>query len=78
MFLRDKVIKYLGLGEIDVPIVPPGDDDVPAVVLDPSATEVDLGWKAKISFEETIANQLKWYDKYGVTDIFSHLNSSSK
>lgn len=56
-----------------VPIVPASDEDVPQVVLDPSTTESALGWRAQISFEETIRRQLRWYDAYGVTDVFSHL-----
>lgn len=57
----------------EVPVVPPGADDVPAVVLDPAETTKRLGWKAKYGFEETIRRQLAWYDAHGVTDIFSHL-----
>ena len=53
--------------------MPPGDDDVPEVVLDPSYVNKVFGWKAKINFKDTIANQLRWYDKYGITDIYSHL-----
>lgn len=70
----DLVARYLDVSlEEDVPVVPPGADDVPAVVLDPSETERRLGWKAKFGFAETIHRQLAWYDKHGVTDIFSHL-----
>ena len=53
--------------------MPPGDDDVAAVVLDPSETQGTLGWRASIGFEETIKRVLRWYDEYGVTDIHSHL-----
>jgi UDP-glucose 4-epimerase len=67
------VAKYLGMEPPEVPIVPPGADDVPAVVLDPSETTRVLGWRAKLGFEDTIRRQLEWYDKHGVTDIFSHL-----
>lgn len=67
------VAKYLGMAPPEVPIVPPGADDVPAVVLDPSETTRVLGWRAKLGFEDTIRRQLEWYDKHGVTDIFSHL-----
>ena len=56
-----------------VPVVPPGDDDVPAVVLDATLTRRDLGWQAKIGFRETIERMLAWYDAHGVTDVFSHL-----
>lgn len=67
------VAKYLGIDPPDVPIVPPGQDDAPQVVLDPSVTEQAFGWTAKKNFEETISNQLRWYDRYGINDIHSHL-----
>ena len=69
----DAVAKYLDIRPPEVPIVPPGSDDVPAMVLDPSETERKLGWRARVSFEETIDRQLRWYDAHGVTDVFSHL-----
>lgn len=69
----DTVARYLGLTPPEVPVVPPGADDVPAVVLDPSETAKVLGWRAQVSFEETIQRQLRWYDAHGVTDIYSHL-----
>jgi len=73
----DLVCKYLNLPEMDVPVVPPASDDVPVVALDPSTTTEKFGWKARVAFEETILNQLAWYDKHGVTDVFSHLKSAS-
>lgn len=57
----------------DVKIVPVGDDDVPAVVPDPSQTKLVLGWSAKVSFSETIRRMLSWYDAHGVSDVYSHL-----
>lgn len=69
----DAVARYLGMIPPAVPIVPVGTDDVPIVVLDPSETKRVLGWRAKVSFVETINNQLRWYEDYGVIDIFSHL-----
>jgi len=69
----DEVAAYLGIQAPDVPIVPPGASDVPAVVLDPSETENAFGWLATHDFSATIRRQLEWYDQHGVTDIFSHL-----
>lgn len=60
-----------------VPVVPIGADDVPEVVLDPSATTAAFGWAAKIGFEETIGRMIAWYDAHGVTDIYSHLAAPS-
>lgn len=69
----DAVANYLGISPPEVPVVPPGGDDVPEVVLDPAETERTFNWKAKSGFIETINRQLQWYDRHGVTDIFSHL-----
>jgi nucleoside-diphosphate-sugar epimerase len=69
----DAVAAYLGVDPGEVPIVPPGEDDVPEVVLDPSKSERELGWKAKVDFTETIRRMLAWYDAHGVSAIYSHL-----
>ena len=73
----DIVTDYLGLGVKELPVVPPAADDVPVVSLDASETTLAFGWKAQIAFTETIRRQLAWYDKHGVTDVFSHLKSPS-
>ena len=70
------VARHLDLQPGDVPVTPPAADDVPVVALDASKTNAAFGWKPLIGFEETIKRQLAWYDKYGVTDVFSHLKAS--
>ncbi len=72
----DAVVAHLGIEvPVEVPIVPPGDDDVPVVVLDPSRTEQALGWRARHDFDATIARMLEWYDRHGVDTIDSHLKA---
>lgn len=71
----DIVTDYLGLGAKVVPVLPPAADDVPIVSLDASETCHAFSWKAKIGFSETIRRQLAWYDKHGITDVFSHLKA---
>jgi UDP-glucose 4-epimerase len=71
----DIIADHLGVSVSDVPIVPPGADDVPAVVLDPSKTVQDLAWTPRYGFEATIRRMLEWYDTYGVSDIYSHLRA---
>lgn len=72
----DAVVDYLGITLSEpVPVVPPGDDDVPAVVLDASRARDVLGWEAGIGFTETIHRMLRWYDAHGVSDIHSHLSA---
>lgn len=71
----DAVRSHLGLPpDPGVKVVPVGDDDVPAVVPDPSATTRVLGWKAKVAFPETMTRMLSWYDAHGVSDVYSHLS----
>lgn len=71
----DVVTAHLGIElATPVPIVPPGEDDVPSVVLDPTETQRVLGWEAKFGFVDTIRRQLTWYDEHGVSDIHSHLS----
>jgi UDP-glucose 4-epimerase len=74
--LFEVIVDYLGVEPVgEVPIVPPGDDDVPAVVLDPSETEAKLGWRAAVGFEETVRRMLRWYDAHGVSAVYSHLRA---
>jgi UDP-glucose 4-epimerase len=70
----DAVAAYLGI-VVDPPpkIVPPGDDDVPAVILDPAATTAAFGWRAQVGFASTIRRVLAWYDAHGVGAVYSHL-----
>jgi UDP-glucose 4-epimerase len=72
----DLVRAHLGLPpDPAVKVVPVGDDDVPAVVPDPSMTTKVLGWKAKVGFSETMTRMLSWYDAHGVSDVYSHLSA---
>jgi UDP-glucose 4-epimerase len=70
----DAVRGHLGLPpDPNVKVVPVGDDDVPAVVPDPSRTRSMLGWSAKVPFSETMQRILSWYDAHDVSDVYSHL-----
>lgn len=70
--------KHLGLHDAKpVAVNPPGPDDVAAVVLDPSMTIKQTAWRPSVSFEQTITNVLIWYDRHGVTDVYSHLQENT-
>lgn len=71
----DLVADYLNIANRDVPVVPPAADDVPVVALDPTQTEQAFGWKAQVSFADTVIRQMQWYDQYGISDVFSHLKA---
>jgi UDP-glucose 4-epimerase len=74
----DLVTDYLGLGRKEVPVVPPAADDVPVVSLDARETLKAFGWQARVGFAETINRQLAWYDKHGISDVFSHLKAPTQ
>jgi UDP-glucose 4-epimerase len=67
------VAEHVGKPEATAPLQPIGMDDVAVVALDPADTMRAFGWKARIGFRETVRRQLEWYDRHGVTDVFSHL-----
>ena len=67
------VAHFLGKNDAKAPVIPVGDDDVETVVLDPAETEAIFNWKATVSFEKMIENQLNWYEKFGVKEVYSHL-----
>lgn len=70
----DLVADHLGVRPAEpVEIVPVGKDDVPAVVLDPAETERAFGWRAAVPFADAVRRTLAWYDRHGVTDVYSHL-----
>ena len=73
----DIVVDHLGI-QLDGPVEERdvGDDDVPAVVLDPSQTMAVFGWKPQYTFEDTIRRMLSWYDEHGVVAIYSHLKTA--
>ena len=74
----DVVRAHLGMApDPNVKIVPVGGDDVPAVVPDPGRTTDVLGWRANMSFAETMQRVLAWYDAHGVSDVYSHLAPSA-
>lgn len=72
----DIVAGHLGVVlDTPVPEVDPGPDDVAVVVLDPTATSEAFGWTPKFQFKDIILRMLAWYDRHGVTAIFSHLKA---
>jgi len=75
----DIVVEHLGVTLAEpVPEVPPGADDVPAVVLDPARTASSFGWTPRYDFAQTIRRMLAWYDRHGVTAIYSHLKAPAR
>ena len=79
--IKDVLIAVAGAINLPVPdpvdIRPVGADDVETVVLDPSPTQAEFGWRAKIGFNEAIAEMVRWYDAYGISAIHTHLKPAA-
>ena len=69
------VAAALGIDAPVPPVVPPGADDVSAIVLDSSETERAFGWKPVVGFQESIRRMVEWYDEHGVQAIYAHVRA---
>jgi UDP-glucose 4-epimerase len=52
-----------------------GADDVATLLLDPSGTEAEFGWKAKTTLADGIGRAVEWYRGHPVTTTYTHLAS---
>lgn len=73
--IYEVIAEYLGKSSEGVEVRPHGDDDIQTVILKPSETKSSFNWETKIGFKDTIRNMLRWYDKHGVSAIYTHLKS---
>ncbi len=44
-----------------------------SILLDPSRTVNELGWKAKVPLVEGVQKTIKYYKEYGIEETFTHL-----
>ncbi len=70
--LFDATTKALGM-DISVEIKPRQPDDVFSILLDPSRTENEFGWKTRVSLEEGVSKTIHYYKEYGIEETFTHL-----
>lgn len=72
--LFDATVAALGI-ELDkeVEVKPRNPDDVYTILLDPSKTNADFGWKVKTPLREGIKRTIAWYKTHGITQTFTHL-----
>ncbi|MDA8121149.1 MAG: NAD-dependent epimerase/dehydratase family protein [Deltaproteobacteria bacterium] len=72
--LFDGVVKALGVRlDKEVEVRPRNPDDVPTILIDPSKTNRDFGWKTHTPLGEGIRAAIEWYRTHGVTTTFTHL-----
>ena len=72
----DAVVKALGITlDYEVEVRPRGPDDVYTILLDPTKTNQDFGWKATTPLEIGVREAIEWYKKYGITQTYTHLKT---
>lgn len=50
-----------------------GADDAPTILLDPSRTEQEFGWRTSTPLAEGIRRAVAWYEEHGVEETYTHL-----
>lgn len=72
--LYDLVRKAMGLEQDnEVGIKPRGPDDAATILLDPTRTEAEFGWRASTSLGDGIRRAVEWYRAHGVQRTYTHL-----
>lgn len=75
--LFDATVKALGITLAEpVEVRPRFEDDVQTILLDPSRTNAELGWKATTPLDEGIAASVDYYRTHGISELFTHLKSA--
>ena len=59
--------------EQPVEIRPRGADDAFTILLDPSRTEQDFGWRPRVPLDEGVRAAVEYYQQFGITDTYTHL-----
>jgi UDP-glucose 4-epimerase len=72
--LFDATVRALSI-ELEAPVEvrPRGADDAYTILLDPSRTEADFGWKAGIPLDQGVRDAIEYYRRFGITDTYTHL-----
>jgi UDP-glucose 4-epimerase len=72
----DAVVEAMGI-ELDeeVEVRPRPEEDAPSILLDPSRTESDFGWKAKVPLADGISKAVEWYREHPVGETYTHLKA---
>ncbi|TAK22310.1 MAG: NAD-dependent epimerase/dehydratase family protein [Chloroflexota bacterium] len=72
--LFDAALKALNITlEKPVEVRPRGADDAFTILLDPSRTITDLGWRPTTSLTDGVAAAIAYYREYGIAETYTHL-----
>lgn len=72
----DAVVAAMGI-ELDEPVEvrPRPPEDAPSILLDPTRTNADFSWEAKVPLQEGIQKAVEWYGENGVGETYTHLKA---
>ncbi len=77
--LFDATIDALGISpEHEVEVRPRSPDDVFTILLDPSETNRDFGWKISTPLTEGVKAAIEYYKEYGIEQTYTHLKTDEK
>lgn len=72
--LFDATVKALNIKlEEDVEVKKRGEDDVFTILIDPSRTIKDFGWKTSTPLEAGVKKAIEYYQKFGISQTYTHL-----
>jgi len=72
----DLIVEAMGIElDYEVEVRPRPEDDAATLLLDPSRTIEDFGWRPKIAMEEGIPKTVEWYRENEVGPTYTHLKA---
>jgi UDP-glucose 4-epimerase len=73
--LFDETLSALRINlERPVDVRPRSPDDAPTILLDPSRTAADFGWKVTTPLKAGVQRAIDWYKSHGITQTYTHLS----
>jgi len=73
----DLIVEAMGIElDYEVEVRPRPEDDAPTLLLEPTRTTEDFGWKPTTPMEEGIPKTVAWYEEHGIGDeTYTHLKA---
>lgn len=73
--LYDATVAALGEGPAEVDVRPRDPEDAPTILLDPSRTEAEFGWRVTTPLADGVARAVDYYRTRGIEQTFTHLRT---
>ena len=72
--LFDETVAALRINlERPVEVRPRSADDAPTILLDPSRTVDEFGWRVSTSLRDGVRRAIDWYKQFGIAQTYTHL-----